>query len=463
MTGTEPSTTAPPEAHPASPTDAPSWKLSLGTKLSYGISTFGNGLFEFSLTLYLMYFYTDVMHVPAGTVGTAIAVAVILDALTDIPMGWWSDRTRTRMGRRRPFILAVAAPYGLSMFLLFTPPAEHTGLHLFLTATAFYLCATVYLVPYNGLGTELTLDHHERTSLIAYRQGFYIIGLAGGATAKIVAGLFGSERIGFSFTSGICGVVIFVTMLITVFGTRERAEFSRSDGATSRVRFGDMLRNKPFVIILTTYLLYNVGIIVPVIVGAQVAKHVLRAEDVFPYAVMAFLVCAIIAVPLWAWFSKRTDKRPALIGALLLAAVAVGPMWLLSPDRVWLFVVLLGVMGLAFGGFMSLPYSIIGDTVDYDEYLTGRRREGFYWGAAEFSRKISQAVAYALIGQTLQRLGYEGEAVVQADSALMGLRILFVGVPVILFVLAAAAFWPYPLSKQRHNEIHRAMGRSFDA
>ncbi|MBN1345554.1 MAG: MFS transporter [Phycisphaerae bacterium] len=432
-------------------------RLPLGTKLSYGISTFGNGLFEFSLMLYLFSFYTDIMKVPAQTVGLVVSIAILVDALTDIPMGWLSDRTRTRWGRRRPYIILSACFYGPAFFLMFTPPTGAGGLYLFLTATAFYLGATVYLVPYNGLGTELTLDHHERTSLMAYRQAFYIIGLVCGAGVKVVALKFADERTGFAIATGFCGVVMTLTMLETVRGTSERPEFSQARTATPRPRFGEMIRNRPFMIILRTFVIYNVGILFPVVIGQQVATHWLQAEHVFPYAVMVFLFCGAVAVPVWTAISRRIDKRPTLILALLLAAVAMLPMLLLTPERVWLFVILLGVMGVAFGGFMTLPYSIIGDTVDYDGYMTGRRREGFYWGTAEFCRKISGAVAFAVIGHTLGRLGYEEGAVQQSTQTLTGLKILFIGAPMVLFALAAVSFWSYPLTKERHDEMYRQM------
>jgi GPH family glycoside/pentoside/hexuronide:cation symporter len=433
--------------------------LPLRTKISYGISTFGSGLFDFSLTLYLFYFYTDVVHVAPATVGTFLLIAIIVNAMTDIPMGWLSDHTRTRWGRRRPYILFGAVPCGLSFFLLFDPPANHPALHLLLMATAVYCSLTVYLVPYNGLGAEITLDHHERTSLMAYRQVCYILGLIGGVGTKWLTGLFGSERTGFAFAGAACAVVMVITMLITFVGTRERPEFSEPRPNAPRLRFGQVLRNRPFLIMLITYIIYNVSILIPVAVGVQVTKHWLHAEEYFPFAVLAFLVCGVSAVPMWTLISRRFDKRAALISAFLTAAAFTLPMALLSPDRAWLLFVLMGGMGLGFGGFMTLPLSIVGDTIDYDEYHTGHRRESLYWGIAEFCRKVSQGGAYGLIGATLQYLGYEGQAAEQTDAALWGLKILFVGVPVVLFTLAAAIFRAYPLTKQVHDMIHREMGR----
>jgi len=435
-------------------------RLSPRTKACYGISALGGGLVEFSLTLYLFYFYIDLVGVSPGTVGIIVPVAILIDALTDIPMGWWSDRTHSRWGRRRPFILFAAVPFGLTFFLLFTPPDHHTGLYLFAVMTLFYLASTVFGVPYNGLGTELTLDHHERTSVTAYRQMFYITGLILGTGAKLVAELFANERTGFAITGIVFGVVIAGTMLVTFGGTSERPEFSRPRSNMPRPKLGDTIRNRPFMIMLATYIIYNVSIMVPGVLGAQVAKHWLRAEHLFPFGMATFLLCGVASVPFWVWLSRRLDKRPALILSFLVAAAAVASAVLLTPQRVWLFFLVFGAMGLSFGGFMTLPISIIGDTIDYDEYRTGRRREGSYWGTAEFCRKISQGAAYGVIGLTLEYVGYDGQASEQSASALMGLKALFVGVPVVLFLLAALAFWPYPLTKERHNQIHREMGRA---
>ena len=426
----------------------------------YGVSAFGGGLIEFSITLYLFYFYTDLVGVSPGKVGTILSIAVVIDALTDIPMGWWSDRTHSRWGRRRPFILFAAVPCGLAFLLLFIPPDQHAGLYLLGALSLLYLALTVFMVPYNGLGTELTLDHHERTSLMAYRQVFYITGLICGISAKLVADLFANERTGFAITGITFGVVIGGLMLVTFAGTSERSEFSRPRATSPRPRFGDMVRNRPFRIMLVTYIIYNVSILVPGVLGVVVAKHWLHAEHLLPLGMGSFLVCGVVSVPLWLGISRRLDKRPTLILSFLLAATATGSAVMLAPQRVWLFFLCFTVLGLGFGGFMTLPISIIGDTIDYDEYRTGRRRDGFYWGTAEFCRKISQGAAYAVIGLTLEHLGYEGQAVEQSPSALWGLKILFVGVPTVLFLLAAVSFWPYPLTKQRHDEIHRKMGRT---
>jgi Na+/melibiose symporter-like transporter len=366
----------------------------------------------------------------------------------------------SRWGRRRPFILLSAVPLGLAFVLLFTPPDRYAGLYLFGARSWLYLCLTVYLVPYNALGSELTLDHHERTSLVAYRQALYLTGLFGGAGAKLVADQFASERTGFAISGLIFGVVMIATMLVTFAGTTERPEFSQPRPNAPRPKFGDMLRNRPFVIMLITYVIYNVSLTIPSTLGAQVAKHWLHAEQYFPFGMMTFLLCGVISVPFWVSLSRRLDKRPTLIISFLLAAAAMVPGLGFSPERVWLLFVCFAALGLAFGGFVTLPFSIIGDTIDYDEYLTGRRREGFYWGTAEFCRKISQGAAFGAIGLTLEYVGYDGQAAEQSSSALLGLKILFVGVPIVLFLLAALAFWRYPLSKERHDEIHREMGRA---
>jgi sugar (glycoside-pentoside-hexuronide) transporter len=437
--------------------------LSLRTKLSYGLSTFGSGLFEFSLNLYLFYFYIDVIGVNPATVGLCVLAAFWIDACIDMPIGWWSDHTFTRWGRRRPFILASAPLCGLSFFLLFSPPQAHAALHLAITAIVFYCSMSLYLMPYNALGAELTLDHHERTSLMAYRQAFYILGLTAGVGVKSFAGLFAEGRAGFSIAAAIGATVMVCAMVLTVLGTRERPEFSRPRPSVPRPKFRQLLGNRPFLIVLATYVTYNVSIIIPVIVGIQVSKHWLHAEQLFPLAVLTFLLCGVGAVPFWAWVSRRLDKRPALVLCFLAAAAATVPMGLMTPERSWLLFILLGALGLAFGGFITLPFSIIGDAIDYDEFHTGLRREGFYWGIAEFSRKITQGAAFAAIGATLVALGYEEGAVRQSELSLLGLKVLFVAVPIVLYCLAALLFWRYPLNKELHDQMHRRMGRGAEA
>jgi glycoside/pentoside/hexuronide:cation symporter, GPH family len=432
--------------------------LSRRTKLSYGVSTFGSGLFEFALSLYLFYFYVDVVGVEPGTVGACVMAAFWIDAFADIPMGWLSDKTRTRWGRRRPYILAAAPLCGLSFFLLFSPPSHHTVAYLAIVGTLYYCSMTVFLVPYNALGAELTLDHHGRTSVMAYRQVFYIVGLVGGVGIKSLAGLVAPGRSGFSVAGALCGAIMVFTMILTFLGTRERREFSQARSTASMGRVGYLFRNRPFRIMLATYVIYNASIIIPVVIGVQAARHWLHAEAIFPLAVLTFLVCGVTAVPFWAWVSHRLDKRPALILSLLTAALATAPMGLMTPERSWLLFVLLGGVGFGFGGFITLPFSIIGDTIDYDHFHTGCRRDGLYWGVAEFCRKIGQGGAIAATGVILQALGYREQAAEQAPSALMGLKVIFVGVPTALYLLAVLVFWWYPLNRELHERMQQQAG-----
>jgi len=431
--------------------------LPLRTKLSYGVSTFGGGLFEFSLNLYLFYFYIDVVGLSPATVGACVMAAFWINACADIPMGWISDRTRTRWGRRRPYILGIAPVAGLCFFPLFSPPSHPSVAYLAIMATAYYCAMTVYLVPYNSLGAELTLDHHERTSLMAYRQAFYILGLTAGVGIKAFAGLFADGRAGFSVASAICGGIMILVMTLTFLGTYERREFSRPQTNVPRQGFGQLFRNRPFVIMLATYVIYNASIIIPVIVGVQVAKHWLHAESLFPVAVLAFLIFGVAAVPFWAWVSRRLDKRPALVLSLLTAATATVPMAFMTPERYYFLLPLFAGVGFGFGGFITLPFSIMGDTIDYDELHSHQRREGLYWGVAEFCRKIGQGGAIAATGATLQALGYKEQAAEQSATALLGLKVVFVAIPVVLYSLAAVVFSRYPLDRQTHEEIQRVV------
>ena len=239
--------------------------LSMGTKIAYGVADLGIALLTASIQFFLLFYYTDILGIDPGIAGTALLVGKLTwDAINDPLVGYFSDRTRSRWGRRKPYMLIGAIPFGLTMWLLFSLPPGLTGASAFLAILGSFLLVdttqTLVSVPYYALSAELTLDYDERTSLISIRMIFTVLGyILGAAATTAVAGMFmgmgWSKTAAYSGMGALFGIVAIVTMLVTIFGVKETPNVDLKPAAMPAwPQIKHVLRNRPFVqyIIIST-------------------------------------------------------------------------------------------------------------------------------------------------------------------------------------------------------------------
>lgn len=434
-------------------------KLSLGQKLGFGICDLGGNLFFTALGFWSLYYLTDVVGLTSALAGIAIMVGKIWDAVTDPVMGYVSDHTRSRWGRRRPYLLFGAIPLLLTMWFFFTNP--HIKNPVFLTvwaAFALMLLNTAYTIvniPYSSLTPDLTTDYHERTALNGYRFGCAVFGtMLGAVMVQPIVSLFSSSSAGFSAVGIIFGIVMAVTALITFICTREK---KRTEGELPRESFiktyMGVFKNKPYVILILTYALNIIGINFLQGILVYYTKYIYRREDITPYALFFLLLSAMVCIPLSVLVSKKIGKKKtyqicfAIMSSACLVIFFFGHH--LGPDFFKGFMVYAGI-GLGFG--YAAPFSMVPDVIEYDAARSGERREGAYYGMWTFASKVGQALSIFMSGLILSWGGYVAD-VVQTPGAHLAIRILIGPIPAAMLIAAMILVQFYPIDEKKYNEI----------
>ena len=436
----------------------PTERLRLSTKIVYGAPTLTGEALALPIFVLMPKFYSDVVGAPLAYIAMAIVVARAFDAITDPLMGWISDRTHTRWGRRRPW-LALGTPLCAACAIaLFAPPRDlgpnEAALWFALTFGLYFLFSTIYVIPHLALGAELTLDYHERSRLFAWRTMFILVGQAlAGLLYSVLPPLVGGERAGFVVTGTLYAGVLIALMAVLIVRLRERPDFvvRESNPLVPGVRRA--LRNRPFRILLFSYCVGNITAAVPATLAPFFIEYVLRAEDagfITGIAILVYLGSGVASIPLWLAAAQRVGKRLVWLWSFWIGIAASVGMFLLGPGDTPLFLALILVTGTGNGAALLHP-SMQADIIDYDELHTGRRREAqfsSFWAIVpKFIAIPSAAVPLVVLAQ----LGYVPSQE-QTPQVVFAMRVIFL-VPAAINLLAWMIALRFPLTESIHREI----------
>jgi GPH family glycoside/pentoside/hexuronide:cation symporter len=436
-------------------------------KLAYAAPAFALAVVGIPVYVYLPKFYTDVVGVNIAALGYILASVRVFDALTDPAMGYLSDRTETRFGRRRPYIATGAVFVALFIFLLFAPPQ---GSPLFETIWfgvciyALFLFWTVVTVPYESLGPEITFDYNERNTLFGLRDGLLIAGtLAAAASPAAVQAAFGlaadadGERAKFLYIAVIYAPLVIGSAWWCCLAVRERpaAAGPGAAGIWSGLRL--VFRNRPFMILLSAYTISAIGSNLPATLILFYVQYVLESPhaDLF---LLLYFATGIVFLPGWVALARRIGKKAAWLLSIGVNTGAFVGVFFLGPGDAAIYGVLVLFSGIGLGATLALPSSIQADVIDYDELLTGERREGRYIGLWSIAKKMAAAVG---VGAGLSILGLAGYVpnAPQSDEVRLALRVLYALVPSLCNLAALAIALFYPISAPVHAAILEAVAR----
>jgi len=434
-------------------------RLSLGTKLGFGVCDLGGNLFFTIMGFYLLFFLTDTSKLLAGLAGTALLIGKLADAFVDPAVGFLSDRTRTRWGRRRPFMFVGCILLLFLMIVMYTNPHIASQLWLFIwTAVAYILLMASYSmvnIPYGALTPELSPDFDERTTLNAFRMTFAVVGtFIGAALVLPIVGAFTNKDLGWLAMGAIMGAVMTITALITVFTIREPApKLIQQEKPRERIfaTYASALKLKPFLLAMFTYASHIVGI--TIVQGALLYyfKYIYNAEGKFQIALTIFLVCVVISIPVWTMISKRIGKKLSYnLGMGLFAAVVIAFFFVGKGRGVGVMYVTMAIAGLGNSTNYVMPFAILPDVTELDYSRTGVRREGVFYGLWNFTLKVGQAFATALIGLILAAFGYVPDAAQTATSQL-GIRLLVGPLSAVFFIAGVVILSFYPITRKYYE------------
>lgn len=488
-------------------------QLSVGEKVGYSLGDAAANLVFMTMILFQANFYTDVMGIAAGTAAVILLVARLWDAFFDPVMGALADRTRTRWGRFRPWILATAVPWGIVMYLAYTTPADWS--YQAIVAYAFVtnvLLMTLYSannMPYSALGGVMTGDAYERTSLNAYR--FVAVNLAqlvvAGFTLPLVAkfaATYGSgdtaRATGWQLTMGIWAVVCVVFFLITFVTTRERIEPVAEHKSSLRQDFGDLLKNRPWLVMFLMTLVHftilslrggafynyyhyfadktamydwltSLQLTTPPLVAGETPSsglleflgwvvHADRvsldnsnvadvAQSVINVIEKIVFIAMILVSPMLS--SKFGKKTVAVVGFALTTAASAAFYWL-EPQQIGWMVALTVFAAIAYGPTIPTLWAMFADVADFGEWSTGRRTTGIIFATIGFALKAGLSLGAFVLLTVLARFGYvPNEA--QAPNALDGIRLCASIYPAALFAVCTAFLVAYPIHKRLTLQI----------
>lgn len=408
----------------------PSLKLSL--RLSYAAGSLGAGVFSTIPGLLLLFYLTDTLAVPAGLAGLAILIPKLWDIATDPVVGAWSDRTRGRWGRRRPFLLAGALTLPPCFVALFSAPVGDPTLAFVWVLVAFCLAAgtfTLFQVPYASMPAEMTADYHERTSLVAYRMAFVTVGiLAGGALAPELIKAGGGGPAGYTTMAIVLSLVTCAAMLVTFFGTRGAPQVAAAESTVGlREQMRVAFANRPYRNLLTAYWLQCVGLGAVLAAVPYFVRYTL-AEDggAVTLLFVALVGPAIVAMPLWTAISRRRGKKAGYVLAAVVFALLSASLLLAGPGRLAIVAAQVGLLGVGFAGLQVFPFAMLPELIDDDAAASGQRREGVFTGLWFVGEKAGFALGAWLVSAVLSATGFverrAGEVVAQPDAALLGVH-----------------------------------------
>jgi len=438
-------------------------KLSLGVKFRYGLADLGFALITSAMQFFLLFYYTDVAGINPALAGVALMVGKLTwDALNDPLFGYWSDRTRSRFGRRRIYMLLGAVPLGLAAWLMFSLPKGLTGVSAFFAVLlSFWLVDTFHTMtttPYYALTPELTRDYNERASLTSIRMIFSVFGyILGAALTTILAGVFQGRGLSmqhaWSATGAIFGTIAVITTLVTTLSIKEKPENAGEPSKLPPVKaVFTSFNNKPFIILMVAFILSSFSFTVLTALVPYFIQYQLNMKEQVSFVLLAMLVTIGIFLVPAKLISDKINKGPAYALGLFIASLAIVCAFFFPHGPTPLIYAVAVVAGMGFSAQWVFPWSMLPDVVEYDEKMTGERREGIYYGLWAFLSKFTGALGVAVSGWALGLYGYVPNAE-QTVHALFGIRFFFSIVPAIVILISLPFLIWYPITRAKHAAL----------
>ena len=395
-------------------------KVPFGTTIAYGMPGLGAGYMYLLMSLYVMKFSTDVLLIAPAVMGVIFSISRIWDAVSDPIAGYLSDRTTFKFGRRRTWMLLSFIPISFGFLAVFSPPESMQGqsldLWMMIAILSFYSAITLFNVPHMALGAELSEDYHERTRLFGVRH----IGFTLGSILSLVSMslLISEENSPTGDVRELAGNLAFLAVaamslmiFFSVSRLKENPEFQNRVNKNPFKAFRDVWVNPHAKILIIVLFIENLGGAVIGVLTLYVTQYIVEAPAWAPLIIFAYMLPSALSVPLWIPLSKRFGKIRLWVFSLALTGISFGGIFIIPfLDSVTerLIVMFIGATlgGMAAGCGGAIGPSVKGDVIDYDEYLTGERKEGSYFAALNFVFKSATGIMLLVTGFVLQFSGF---------------------------------------------------------
>jgi len=435
-------------------------ELTRRKKLMYGAGDIGFSLTSTILGVYFLFFMIEVVGLRPAVAAIPIGIGKVWDFINDPIFGYISDRTRTRWGRRRPYLLFGALPLAFTFTMLwYRPGFESTAALVAYYSVAYIIfeaSATLLYMPYFALTPELTSDYDERTSLTSYRMFFSILGsLLAFTLPLIIIGDFKPENASKVLLMGaIFGLMSALPMFVTFFGTEEREDYSDLEKPTLLESIKSVWKNVPF--------RYGLGIFLATWISVDIlqtsllfyVKYVVQREPQNDIIMATIFVIAMFALPIWNWVSQHWGKRYAyMYGIAFWAVVQLVLIFMTPATPLSIILILCAMAGIGVSAAHVLPWAILPDAIEWYEYQTGERHEGMFYSVTTLARKVTSAVSVTFIGPILELTGYQPNVAQQSERALQGIKLIIGPIPAVLLAIGIIIAYKYPLDRKEFSKI----------
>jgi len=461
-------------------------RLPFWVKFLYGSGDWGISSIGMMRSIFYAIYLTDVVGLEPRLASFGALVGIVWDAVNDPLIGVISDRLHTKWGRRRPFLLWFAIPFGLSFIILWSAPAWESQFALLIYVTISFMISdtltTLVSVPFMSLTPELTPDYDERTSLTSFRSFFQLVGalsmvIAAPSIVDLVIKAGGSQQQGFMLVGAIFGAISAIPLLLIGLFIKETSTPEQQQALPFLETLKAAWKNIPFRYAVGLHMLNwsavdMVAVTFPYFLLYWVAQGDLLASiHLFGFDLayesgffgVLMLVC-IVCIPFWLWLSRVRNKREAYAGGMVFWVAVTLLVYTIQPGQTNYLLLVAALAGIGVSAAYILPDSLFADVIEWDELRTGRRQEGIFYGIRTLIRKLTGAL---VIFTTLQALGWSGyvtppEGVVQfmqSDSALSMIRLLVSPFGALMLSGTILLAWLFPLSREQHRRIQRLLER----
>jgi len=436
-------------------------RLTLKTKIGYALGDFGGSIPFQSVTLFIVFYFTDVFGLSAAAAGLIFALAKLWNAVCDPAIGSFSDRIQTRWGQKRPFLLFGAIPFGISFFLLVAAPQiEAKFVYALITFLLFSTAYSIVSVPYGAITASISSSPEERSGLTAWRMAFAILAIlfVGGVTRPLVDS-FSTPQEGFRFVGLLYGIMAAVFTLITFGTTFERSSVSTPGHLKLAERLRIVKKNVPFLLLNAAIIVHLAAITVIATLVNYYFKYNLQSEALTPVAFVALFIAAALALPLWLKVEKKIGRKLTFNMGMALLSLMLIPLLLIKNPNPFFVIAVMIVAGAGMSTIYVFPWSMVPSTIDYSEWNTGQRHEGLFYGFFYFSFKAAAALGGLLAGLGLDLVGYSASAGATgtlSDNTLTGIRILLTALPIVLMLAGIVFVHFYPIDETMEQEFHKS-------
>ncbi|WP_055077129.1 MFS transporter [Pseudanabaena sp. 'Roaring Creek'] len=461
-------------------------KLTFGEKMAYGAGDLGTAITTNILSFFLLFFFTNVAGLDPALAGLVLLIGKFWDAVNDPIVGVLSDRTRSSMGRRLPWMLYAAIPLGLAFFAQWlVPSTDKTVLFWYyaIVGILFNTFFTAVNLPYTALTPEITQDYNERTSLNSFRFTFSIGGsILSLVIAQLIFAFFKdpARQTGSCDTGGtqyivlgaVCAIISCISIYWCVLGIKRRAIASdrhRLHNASldplvhEELSFIEQLKvvfnNRPFLYVIGIYFCSWLSLqITASIIPYFVVNWMKMKESDFILVTIAVQGTALLMLSVWSYISQRFGKKIAYFMGAGIWIVAQAGLFFIQPGQTTMLYVLAIMAGCGISTAYLIPWSMIPDVTDLDELETGQRREGIFYAFMVLLQKFGLAIGLFLLGQGLAFAKFKENipcqpAPIQPESALFAIRLAIGPLPTIALIIGLALAYFYPITREVHTEI----------